>query len=166
MRKVQIKGRVGAQEFDQGIIRFSKNLNETLEEGLRYFGKEVRRRARISLARTAGAYPSGSDTRYGGKRLRDTIEFQVNRTSRLIEFTVGEGLPYAKLHDDPSATRMWGNPVMRFFWYRFNKPVGFRRPAYVTRKGTGFFTKALQTSLRDFDKIFKRFWDRAIKKGL
>lgn len=154
-----VKGIYSDRTLRKSALRFSKQFEQVISGSLHAFAIEVRRRARLSLAATAGEYPSGSDTRYP-KALRDAIDFDVDVANRSVEFEVGDGLPYARLHDSRATTEIMGNPTMRFYWYKIEKKIHLSRPAKVRRTGTGFFTKAFGRTVKDFSKII----DRQIRK--
>ena len=125
--------------------------------GLYYFAKEVRRRARIRIA-VNRSWAHIDDYRYN-KKLADTIDFTVDENRGAVAFDVGGGLPYAVVENMPKgqATEMYGNPTMRFTWYRIGgKAMKINRPGFVVRYGINFFTGAYEGALDDFDKIC--FW--------
>jgi len=169
MRKIYVeaavRGKYDDKDVSKGLKAITDRFQKVIDGGLRAFAVEVRRRARIRLARNRSPYPSGSDTRYPSP-LKDNIEFLVDPVGRTIIFDVGGNLPYAKIEDQQKTegTFIYGNPVMRFYWYRLQKPMRVNRPGYVIRYGKNFFSGALDSALNDFDKIFGRHWNRVTKK--
>lgn len=161
--EARVGRRILIDDGNRSISGIGQIFRKVKKESLYAFAKEVRRRARIRLSVNRVNPPGYGNNRYG-TTLSQAIEFDVDDDA--VAFTVGRGLPYASLEDMAKgrSIQIQGSPVLRFHWYRMQKPMRLYRPVKVVRKGKGFFTGALTGSVDDFQKIIDRHVAKEARK--
>ncbi|HLX53460.1 MAG TPA: hypothetical protein VKR58_05950 [Aquella sp.] len=163
---------------DINIPKLTQQIKEVLDERsathhsiqdlklkvLEAFGKETRRRARIILSQSSrgSAYPpggGGTDTRYGGIRLYDTITWKVYPNQNRVRVMAGGGIrPDAFMYNKPRGEFTQMNNVS-FFSFKMNRRVKYKQ---VQREGIYYLGGAFRGVLRDLQKIV----DRVVRKEI
>jgi hypothetical protein len=159
----QLQQKIKEILVDQGSIHHS--IQDLKLKILEKFGKETRRRARIILSQSTHktGYPAGgggTDTRYGGVRIYDTITWKVYPNQNRVRVFAGGGIrPDAYMLNQPRGYLTPSANVSFISFTKLDKEGRPRRVKYplVQREGIYYLGGAFRGVLRDLVKNTEKY---------